>query len=142
MPRDNTQYTIASGKVQRRGLAGELQTDWADPKSVKVYHKERILRAGESRKKTWRKYMYKSLYGITQEQYDLMLEKQQGNCAICKRPPKPNAVLCVDHCHGTGKIRGLLCHSCNTSIGKLGGIDGLEAALVYLKEFYRRILSN
>ena len=92
------------------------------------------------REKSWRKYMYKTLYGITQDDYNLMLEKQQGLCAICKRPPKDDQILHVDHCHTTGKIRGLLCSSCNTSIGKLGGISGLEAALDYLKEFYRREL--
>ena len=92
------------------------------------------------REKSWRKYMYKTLYGITQEDYNLLLEKQDGKCAICKRPPKEGKILCVDHCHGTGKVRGLLCHGCNTAIGKLGGIDGLEAALDYLRSFYRRVI--
>lgn len=91
-------------------------------------------------KKAWRKYMYKTLYGITQEEYNLMVEKQDGRCAICKRPPPPDKILFVDHCHGTGKVRGLLCDTCNKAIGMLQGIDGLEAALDYLKEFYRRIV--
>jgi len=91
------------------------------------------------RQKSWRKYMYKSLYGISQEQYQAMVEKQGGNCAICQHPPKPSKVLCVDHCHGTGKIRGLLCNTCNISIGMLGGITGLELALDYLKSFYREL---
>lgn len=59
-------------------------------------------------------------------------ETQQGLCACCKREPEK---LVMDHIHGTDHIRGLLCHSCNTGIGKLGdNIEGLERALAYLKD--------
>ena len=62
----------------------------------------------------------KRKYGITLDEYNLMFLKQQGNCLICsihqsilKRP------LVVDHCHNTGKVRGLLCSNCNTALGLL-----------------------
>lgn len=57
-------------------------------------------------------------YGITREQYDELLEKQSGVCAICHTPPgqKP---LVVDHCHHGNGIRGLLCNNCNVGIGRL-----------------------
>lgn len=55
-------------------------------------------------------------YGISKENLLNMLEKQEGKCAICKQPPK-NRALHVDHCHATEKVRGLLCHGCNTGIG-------------------------
>jgi hypothetical protein len=54
----------------------------------------------------------KRRYGITVAQYDEMLANQNNVCWICKRPPKKKR-LSVDHNHKTGKVRGLLCYSCN-----------------------------
>jgi hypothetical protein len=66
-------------------------------------------------------------YGITPEQYDAMNEAQGGLCAICGKPEThahkrlPGVrKLAVDHCHNTGKVRGLLCAICNRAIGLLG----------------------
>lgn len=55
-------------------------------------------------------------FGITRKDYDLMVLKQNGVCAICKLPPKYQG-LDIDHDHTTGKIRELLCNHCNTMIG-------------------------
>lgn len=67
--------------------------------------------------------------------YDEMLERQGGVCAICGAPPTPKAQLCIDHCHDSGKIRGLLCFSCNFAIGLLkDDRSRLEKAIQYLKE--------
>lgn len=58
-------------------------------------------------------------YGITIKDYDKMFESQGGTCAICGRPETAKGrSLAVDHSHDTGEVRGLLCHACNTSIGK------------------------
>jgi hypothetical protein len=81
--------------------------------------------------------MLKKLYGITLGDYDQMVEKQNGKCAICESTePKSNgARFAVDHDHKTGKVRGLLCGSCNTGIGKLGDdIALLTSAIEYLKD--------
>lgn len=59
-------------------------------------------------------------YGITLEEYDRMLEGQDSRCAICRREPGPHRQFSVDHDHSTGRIRGILCHVCNTAIGLLG----------------------
>ena len=62
----------------------------------------------------------KHRFGITGEQYDLMLLQQNEVCAICKNPELGrNTVLSVDHNHNTGKIRGLLCNGCNLALGLL-----------------------
>ena len=58
-------------------------------------------------------------YRITLEDYDMMLEDQNYQCAVCSDPAKVGKHLCVDHCHVTDKVRGLLCHSCNLALGKL-----------------------
>lgn len=74
-------------------------------------------------------------YGLTSGEYDAMLTGQQGVCAICKRPPREER-LAVDHCHTTGKIRGLLCpgFSCNTGLGHFAhSPELLEAAAAYLR---------
>jgi hypothetical protein len=65
---------------------------------------------------------FRLLYGITHDDYDRMVEEQGGKCAICsattnsKRNPRNN--LDVDHDHGNGSVRGLLCNACNLGIGK------------------------
>jgi hypothetical protein len=60
----------------------------------------------------------KNTYGITLEQFDEMLTSQNGGCAICKtQVPGGRGNFTVDHCHSTGRIRGLLCNSCNVGLG-------------------------
>jgi hypothetical protein len=71
------------------------------------------------------------------EKYKMILAEQAGVCAICKGTSA--RALHVDHCHKTGIIRGLLCHSCNLSLGRMGDSpERLRAAATYLersKEF-------
>ena len=55
-------------------------------------------------------------FGITIEDYEKMLAEQNGVCRTCKQN-RGKRRLAVDHCHKTGKIRGLLCHYCNTTLG-------------------------
>lgn len=72
-------------------------------------------------------------YGITLEQYDEMLVAQNGVCAICREECKSGRRLSVDHCHETGKVRGLLCGNCNQGIGRFGhSPERLSAALAFL----------
>lgn len=89
---------------------------------------------------TARTYRLKKLYGLTRAEYDAMHAAQDGRCAICDREEtalsnKADRVkgLSVDHCHDTGRIRGLLCGRCNSAIGLLNH-DGalLRAAIAYL----------
>jgi len=71
-------------------------------------------------------------YGLSQLEYDKMLEEQDGRCKICKVVPEK--WLYIDHCHKSGKVRGLLCLQCNTALGNFDdNIDRLQAAIVYLK---------
>ena len=77
-------------------------------------------------------------YGMTIEQYDIMLRAQEGRCAIC-RTDKPKGhggkTFHVDHDHTTGRVRGLLCSPCNSGLGHLGDDpDRIRAALAYLEE--------
>jgi Recombination endonuclease VII len=72
-------------------------------------------------------------YGITLEEYNVILSAQNGACAICKtRMTTP----CVDHDHNTGRVRGLLCSECNKAIGFLkDDPDRCLNAATYLRSF-------
>lgn len=68
-----------------------------------------------------RRWHLKKNYGITIEDFSAMLDAQGGGCAICgskQDPAEPKTRMVVDHCHRTGKVRGILCDLCNTAIGK------------------------
>jgi len=69
----------------------------------------------ESRREAY----YLQTYGLTIYQVQKMKEAQGNRCAICGRFPAKDAVFCVDHCHKTGKVRGLLCQDCNRALGLL-----------------------
>jgi len=77
----------------------------------------------------------KRKYGISQEEYDDLLARQDGGCAICgSREDTKDYRLPVDHNHETGKIRGLLCHRCNLAIGQFqDDVDLLRKAIKYLE---------
>lgn len=74
-------------------------------------------------------------FGISLEQYEDILIDQLGVCAICnKKEPVKNKRLAVDHCHTSGKIRGLLCSNCNLALGHFkDNVQFLANAISYLE---------
>lgn len=89
--------------------------------SKKWYHKNK---SNPKIKQQRRDYKLQYDYGITLNEYDIMLEKQNGVCAICGCEETNNGRwktgpirLSVDHNHKTNKVRGLLCNNCNTALG-------------------------
>lgn len=58
----------------------------------------------------------KRKYNLNKEQYLKMIDNQNGLCLGCGKAPKK---LCIDHCHSTGKVRGILCSDCNVALGLL-----------------------
>lgn len=83
-----------------------------------------------------RKHLLKKLYGISVEQFTEMLTRQNGVCKICHKPEsKKKNRLHVDHCHTTGRVRGLLCSKCNAMLGMCGdSAEVLRNAIGYLSE--------
>jgi excisionase family DNA binding protein len=59
----------------------------------------------------------KTKYGLTVSEYDALLKSQAGSCAICKTTNWTNREPHVDHDHKTGRVRGILCPTCNAAIG-------------------------
>lgn len=114
----------------------------ADPERVekkRKYARDYAKKYREVRRKTLRSARLQREYGITQQQYDVLLSRQGGVCAICKetKASKRNGrvlPLHVDHCHASGKLRGILCANCNTALGKFrDDIKLLLRAVAYLK---------
>jgi hypothetical protein len=71
-------------------------------------------------------------YGLTEEAYLGLLLAQDNACAIC-RTPFEGFKVCVDHCHETGEVRGLLCDNCNVGLGRFkDDVQRVAAALAYL----------
>jgi hypothetical protein len=92
----------------------------AKESSRKSTEKSRSLESKKSKKHRH----LKNKYGISLEQYQQMYNQQLGSCLICKTPllfqnleGEHSKTANVDHCHTTGKVRGLLCNSCNRGLG-------------------------
>lgn len=88
-------------------------------RSTDEYKQKKVLyRSMQKHKDKRRDTNLRQKFGITLEDYNNMLTSQNGVCAICGQLDGKRS-LAVDHCHKTGKVRGLLCRRCNVSIGLL-----------------------
>ena len=118
----------------------------ADPEARKAYMRAYNKRTYAVRKESIRAYerrrraenpevfvaqQLRRRYGLTIEQYKAILAAQNGMCALCKE----REAVDVDHDHKTGKVRSLLCRTCNLALGFFRDCpDRLRAAIAYLKE--------
>ena len=77
-------------------------------------------------------------YGIDQEEYDAILKSQGNKCKICDTKHTGHKPLCVDHCHNSTRVRGLLCKKCNTSLGLLREDPKIMVnAILYLDAYHK-----
>jgi len=91
----------------------------------------KTYRATEQGQRAVRRHWLKWKYGITEEEYDALLAKQEGRCAVCRGIPETR--MPVDHDHNTGRVRGLLCQNCNRALGLMGdNVEALRRAVAYL----------
>lgn len=82
-----------------------------------------------------RSYLLKHNYGITIEDFNLMFQNQGSVCKICKNSNTSGKNWHVDHNHSTGKIRGVLCSSCNQALGLTKeSINILKSMINYIEE--------
>ncbi len=99
---------------------------------VKSYSKNNHLQNLNKRKNQ----KLEKLYRISLAQKLVMFDQQNGKCAICEEDFNNPRMAHVDHCHNTGKVRGLLCTKCNPGIGFFGdSIDKLKSAQEYLEKY-------
>lgn len=108
-------------------------------KSCKQKSEKSYYDRSDSAKKKRTVYNRKRKYGITLEEYEQLLISQNSCCAICKihlDTSTTNLSGHVDHCHETGKIRGLLCGQCNVGLGHFyENEDSLLNAIQYLRKY-------
>ena len=120
----------------------DAQTRWRN-KNRGQYRKLANDWYSKNREKS-RRFVYKDRYGITLEMYEKKLAEQDGVCAICHQPPDPNStktVLSVDHDHGYGKLRDLLCDRCNKMLGFANDDPAiLLDAFTYLKKWKMKFM--
>lgn len=111
-------------------------------KLTKLRHPETYEKYKQKNKLKYRERALIKKYNLTLEAYRTIHDQQNGVCKICEQPEtalQPNGIdikdLCVDHCHSTGKIRGLLCHGCNAGIGHFqDNTEKLRKAIIYLDD--------
>ena len=99
--------------------------------------KQRIWRKANKEKLSayYRRDLLEKKFSMTLEDYDKMMEAQNGVCAICSQSCVSGRRLAVDHCHATGLIRGLLCANCNRALGLFKDMpERLMKAAAYLME--------
>jgi hypothetical protein len=119
----------------KRGLYYSSYCKSCESDKAKVsYHSKPNKKKYIVNKSSIKKSRLKLKYGITLNEYDSMLKSQGSRCAICKKHQSElRTELNVDHCHTTGKVRGLLCNNCNRGIGFFkDNIDNIENLLWYL----------
>lgn len=73
-------------------------------------------------------------YGITADEYQRIYQYQGGRCALCRRATGATRRLAVDHCHATGRVRGLCCKYCNRLLGfARDSVDFFRRCIAYLE---------
>lgn len=134
----------ASLPLDQVGLS-KICTKCRENKDISEFPRDKYKKDGFSTqcKNCHREYIFKKKYGISIKEYNEILKTQDDKCAICNRSQIDNNIhnltrkptfLPVDHCHKTGKIRGLLCGNCNVALGLFqDNPEILLKAITYLK---------
>jgi hypothetical protein len=132
---DETQPLGPNNFIWKRSLVEKV--DGENPKTYSA-RAQRVYR--KIRPEGYRATRIQRAYGITSRDYEEMLLSQDGVCAICNKAETAKMKgkvmnLAIDHCHTTGKVRGLLCINCNKGMGHLrDDPEILSAAIEYLKK--------
>lgn len=110
--------------------------DAADKYAKSEKGKEQQKRARAKYNTRRRDIVLQKTYGISLNDYNNLYISQKECCAICEKHQTTfSKNLFVDHCHSTGKVRGLLCHKCNSGLGQFEDNKAyLEKAILYLQE--------
>lgn len=97
-------------------------------RETKRRHRNKVRPSGLTNQQV---YSLKKRYGLTEDDFLALLEKQDHRCGVCSKPFNDDPV--VDHNHETGVVRGLLCRTCNLALGLLReDVEILSAAIAWL----------
>lgn len=114
--------------IDRRRFTGR---EWTRKNNERINKKRRGTRDPIKIKNN----QLKRIYGITLEDFNIMIESQGNKCKICKNKFEKQFDVKTDHCHKTSKVRGLLCGKCNSALGLLKeNITTLKNMIKYIKD--------
>ena len=115
------QRYAVSGRCSNLECRRKVEAEWRKKNPDKVQQKNRKRKMG--------------YYGLSVDDFDILMEKQNNCCAICKKTCITGRALAIDHDHNTNMVRGLLCNKCNQGLGFFNdNIDLLQDAVLYLKQ--------
>lgn len=102
---------------------------------TKARHSHNVIKSRTKNHNVYRNNKLMREFGITNDDYEFMLENQGGGCAICgKTKSEEGKHLAVDHCHVSNDVRGVLCQNCNQGLGKFrDDVSLLSSAIRYLQ---------
>lgn len=138
LPKTKSNLFCAGGEC-RKARQKERWSRWQDTQTHEQYRDKvnTYQRKYRSRTNYGRRWELQNRYGITLEDWFSMLEAVDNKCELCG--DAGTEALCVDHDHVSGKVRGVLCRSCNRAIGQLGdNCEALWRAATYLCERMNR----
>jgi len=113
----------------------EYQRKWRKlhPERNRELDKRNKEKRREKNKILHKWWFLRKMHNMSKEDFEYLFQNQNGKCAICNS--NLSSKICVDHNHKTGKVRGLLCNTCNMSLGGFeDNEDLLKKAIKYLKE--------
>lgn len=122
--------------ARNREMKRQYDKEYAAKNKEKRYRVSTEWRKNNPQK--WLAIRLKHRYGITPDQMLATMKKQNHSCAICGTANFNNRGRCldVDHCHATGRVRGMLCSNCNAAIGLMKDNPSvLRAAATYLESW-------
>ncbi len=124
--RDNREKVLERHRVAKHYLMPHVKEYC---RKYNAEHKEAVT-------KMKLKSLFKQKYHLSYDDYTALLASQNGVCAICRNFETVRPRLSVDHSHSTGKLRALLCHSCNVGLGHFRDSVGLlQDAAKYLEKY-------
>lgn len=131
-------YNSSSSPDGKKGTCklccSRMEKSWRDRNRERINKNNREWRKKnkEQHNRNVRSSYLKRRYGLSLEEYESMLSSQGNSCAVCSGQSQYE-MFDVDHCHETGKVRGLLCRKCNTALGLFrDSVDVLQRAIDYL----------
>ena len=133
--------TIRAGRLYYRSYCKSCSNKqrhiWYHKGGGARYYKQYQLEHPEQLAKTSRRHRLKKGFGLTEEDFNLMLKTQKNKCKVCSRLAKTfKKRFSIDHNHKTGKTRALLCGKCNTGLGLFqDSPELLRKAANYLESF-------
>jgi hypothetical protein len=102
--------------------------EWQLANAERYQENQRRWKESGGKSRSDRRSHLKRTFGLTPDQYDVMLQRQGGTCLICEQPPAARQWFDIDHDHRTGRARGLLCRNCNQGLGSFREDPFLRAA--------------